>query len=54
MIFYEKELMSIFGDSEVLSADTVSSGKMMISKIGKDIRAKSISRQQALPTITTR
>lgn len=40
MTFYEKELMTIFGDSEVLSADTVSSGKMLISKIGKDIRAK--------------
>ena len=40
MTFYEKELLKIFGDSELLSADTVSSGKTMISKIGGDLRAK--------------
>ena len=40
MTFYEQELMKIFGDSMLLSADTTSSGKTMISKIGKDLRAK--------------
>ena len=40
MTVYEHELMKIFGDSELLSADTVSSGKTMISKIGADLRAK--------------
>ena len=30
MTVYEHELMKIFGDSELLSADTVSSGKTMI------------------------
>ena len=40
MTFYEKELLKIFGDSELLSADTVSTGKTMISKIGGDLRAK--------------
>lgn len=40
MTVYEHELMKIFGDSELLSEDTVSSGKTMISKIGADLRAK--------------
>ena len=40
MTFYEQELIKIFGDSMLLSADTTSSGKTMISKIGKDLRAK--------------
>ena len=40
MTFYEQELRRIFGDSELLSADTVSSGKTMISKIGEDLRVK--------------
>ena len=37
MTFYEQELRKIFGNSELLSADTVSFGKTMISKIGEDI-----------------
>ena len=40
MTFYEQELRRIFGDSEMLSADTVSSGKTMISKIGEELRVK--------------
>lgn len=40
MTFYEKELLTIFGDSQLLSADTVSFGKTMISKIGENLRAK--------------
>ena len=40
MTFYEKELRKIFGDSMLLSADTVSFGKTMMSKIGDDLRAK--------------
>ena len=40
MTFYEKELKKIFGDSMLLSADTVSFGKTMMSKIGEDLRAK--------------
>jgi len=40
MTFYEKELKKIFGDSDLLTADTVSSGKTMISKIGAELRAK--------------
>lgn len=40
MTFYEKELRKIFGDSMLLSADTVSFGKTMMSKIGDDLRTK--------------
>ena len=38
--FYESQLKIMFGDSEFLSTDTIFSGKMMISKIGEDLRAK--------------
>ena len=40
MTFYEQELEKIFGDSEFLSADTVITGKTLITKIGEDVRAK--------------
>lgn len=40
MTFYERELEKIFGDSEFLSADTVITGKTLITKIGEDLRAK--------------
>ena len=40
MTFFEKELHRLFGDSERLSADTVFSGKTMITKIGENLRAK--------------
>ena len=40
MTFYEHELEKIFGDSEFLSADTVITGKTLITKIGEDVRAK--------------
>ena len=40
MTFYEQELEKIFGDSEFLSADTVITGKTLITKIGEDLRAK--------------
>ena len=38
--FYERQLKRLFGDSEVLSADTVFAGKAMVSKISDDLRAK--------------
>lgn len=38
--FYEIQLKRMFGESELLSADTIFSGKAMISKIGEDLRAK--------------
>ena len=38
--FYERQLKRMFGDSEVLSADTVFAGKAMVSKISADLRAK--------------
>ena len=38
--FYERQLQRIFGESELLSADTVFAGKAMISDIGGDLRAK--------------
>ena len=38
--FYEIQLKRMFGDSELLSADTIFSGKTMVSKIGDDLRAK--------------
>ena len=38
--FYERQLQRMFGDSEVLSADTVFAGKAMVSKISDDLRAK--------------
>ena len=40
MTFYERELERIFGDSDFLSAETVITGKTLISKIGVDLRAK--------------
>lgn len=38
--YFEQELKKIFGDSEFLSADTIFSGRAMVSKIDKDLRAK--------------
>ena len=38
--FYEIQLKRMFGDSELLSADTIFSGKTMVSKIGDDLRDK--------------
>ena len=38
--FYERQLKRMFGDSEVLSADTRFAGKAMISKISDELRAK--------------
>ena len=38
--FYERQLQRMFGNSEVLSADTVFAGKAMVSKISDDLRAK--------------
>ena len=38
--FYERQLQRIFGESELLSADTMFAGKAMISDIGGDLRAK--------------
>ena len=38
--FYERQMQRIFGESELLSADTVFAGKAMISDIGGDLRAK--------------
>ena len=38
--FYERQLQRMFGESEVLSADTVFAGKAMVSKISDDLRAK--------------
>lgn len=46
MTFYEKELKKIFGDSMLLSADTVSFGKTMMSKIGEDLRLRRHSNHQ--------
>ena len=40
MTFFEKELHRLFDESERISADTVFSGKTMITKIGDDLRAK--------------
>lgn len=40
MTFYERELEKIFGESEFLSAETVITGKTLITKIGVDLRAK--------------
>ena len=40
MTFYEQELEKIFGDSDYLSADSVITGKTLITNIGKDLRAK--------------
>ena len=38
--FYERQMRRMFGDSEVLSADTIFAGKAMVSKISDDLRAK--------------
>ena len=38
--FYERQMQRMFGDSEVLSADTIFAGKAMVSKISDDLRAK--------------
>ena len=38
--FYERQLVRMFGDSKVLTADKVFAGKAMISRIGEDLRAK--------------
>ena len=38
--FYERQLKRIFGESDVLSEDTIFAGKAMVSKIGEDLRAK--------------
>lgn len=40
MTFFEHELRMLFGDSEMLSADTVFTGKTMLADIGGDLRAK--------------
>ncbi len=40
MNFYEREMQRIFGGSDTLSSDTLFSGKVMVSNIGKDLRAK--------------
>ena len=40
MTYFEHELKMIFGESENLSADTIFSGKSMVSDIGGDLRAK--------------
>ena len=40
MSFYESQLKRMFGQSELLSADTVFAGKAMLSKISDDLRAK--------------
>lgn len=37
---FEKELRRIFGESEVLSADTHFTGKTMITRIGQDLLGK--------------
>ena len=34
--FYERQMRRMFGDSEVLSADTIFAGKAMVSKISDD------------------
>ena len=38
--FYENQLKRMFGDSEVLSADTIFAGKAMVGKISDTLRAK--------------
>lgn len=40
MNYYEREMERIFGKSDIFSADTLFSGKAMVSNIGKDLRAK--------------
>ena len=40
MTYFEHELKEIFGESENFSADTIFSGKSMITDIGGDLRAK--------------
>ena len=40
--FYERQMRRMFGDSEVLSADTIFAGKAMVSKISDDLRANVI------------
>ena len=37
--FYERQKRRMFGDSEVLSSDTIFAGKAMVSKICDDLRA---------------
>lgn len=40
MNFYEKQLQRMFGESELLPADTVFAGKAMLAKISNELRAK--------------
>lgn len=40
MNFFEHEMRVLFGDSELLSADTVFTGKTAIGKLDDDVRAK--------------
>ena len=40
MNFYENQLKKMFGESEILPADTVFAGKAMLAKISDNLRAK--------------
>ena len=40
MNYFEHELKVMFGESENLSANTIFSGKSMVTEIGSDLRAK--------------
>ena len=40
MNFFEHEMRVLFGDSELLSADSVFTGKTLIGKLDEDIRVK--------------
>lgn len=40
MNFFENQLRKMFGESELLSADTVFTGKALIGRIGANTRAK--------------
>ena len=40
MNFFEHEMRAMFGDSELLTADTVFTGKTLIGKLDEDIRVK--------------
>ncbi len=40
MNFYEKQMHSIFGESAMMSADTVFANRTLLTSIGKDLRAK--------------
>ncbi len=40
MTFFERQMRRLFADSGFLSEDTIFSNKVMVSSIGKDLRAK--------------